>query len=93
MMASEVMEKNPKKAGMLTNKVDELIDLVWLSKMFIYGNFERAQDLFEKINPKLKEKIKQIIWRVKGGDLNKLQEKRWILPAALMNHVADEINA
>lgn len=91
--ANEIKQKNPRKARLLINKVDELMDLVWLSKMFIFGNFERASSLFEKINPKLKEKIRQIIWRVKGEDLNKLQDKKWILPAALMNHVADEINA
>lgn len=94
LIADDLKEKNPKKALNLTNQIDELMDLVWLSKMFIYGNFEKAQYLFDKINPILKEKIAQIIWRVKGENLNALSnDKKWLVPAALMNYVADVINA
>lgn len=94
LLADEIKEKNPKKAQLLTNKIDELLDLVWLSKMFIYGDFERAQVVFEKINPKLKKQIMQIVWKVKGQHLNEIkQDNKWLIPAALMNYVSDVINA
>lgn len=93
LMANDIKEKDPQKAELLINKIDELLDLVWLSKMFIYGNFERAQDLFEKANPQLKEKIEKTIWRVKGQTSQVDEDKKWIIPAALMNYIADEINA
>ncbi len=94
LMANEIKEKNPKKAQLLTNKIDDLMDLVWISKMFIYGDSKRAQKLFDKLNSDLKEKIEKTIWRVKSETLNKINEENiWILPAALMNYVAEEINA
>lgn len=94
LLANELKEKDPKKAQFIISKIDELLDLVWISKMFMYGNINNAQNFFDKLNSPIKDKILKAIWKVKGTNLNQLEDdKKWILPLALMNYVADEINA
>jgi len=93
LMANEIKEKDPKMAKVLINKIDDFMDLVWISKMFLYKDSEKAQRFFEQLNPDIKEKIEKIIWQIKGENLNKINDKKFILPAALMNYIADEINA
>ena len=86
-------EKNPKKAEFLINKIDDLMDLVWISKMFLYGDLNKAKNLFARIDEKTKHKIEQIIWKLKGQSLDVIKEEnKWELPSALMSFVADEIN-
>jgi len=93
-MANELKQSNPKKANLLIQKIDELLDLVWISKMFLSGNINKAQNLFDKLDSQLKNKIKKIIWRAKGESLFQLEEeKQWIMPAALMNYVSEQVNA
>jgi len=94
LMASELKKTNPKKAILLMQKIDEMMDLVWISKMFVYGKIDKAQNLYDKLDEKIKNKIEKIIWRVKGATLSQMEEeKKWVLPAVLMNYVADQINA
>jgi hypothetical protein len=94
LMANEIKETNPKKAAFLINKIDQLLDLVWLSKMFIYGDIKKAQSLFDKLDKDLKNKIEKFVWRAKGNTLKQINtDKKWLLPIALMGYVAEKINA
>jgi len=94
LMANEMQTKNPQKAKVLINKIDDLMDLVWISKMFMYGDLNKAKALFEKVDTKTKQKIEQIIWKLQGESLDMIKEEnKWILPSALMSFVANEINA
>ncbi|NGX28257.1 MAG: hypothetical protein K940chlam1_00432 [Candidatus Anoxychlamydiales bacterium] len=94
LMASEMQKKDPKNAEFITNKIDDLMDLVWISKMFMYGDLKKAKNLFEKVDEKTKQKINQIIWKLQGERFDMIKEdNKWILPSALMSFVASEINA
>lgn len=90
--ADEIKEKNPKKAKYLIEKIDDLMDLVWISKMFMYGDVDKAQSLLDRLNNGLKGKVKEIIRKVKKENAHQIKEK-WMIPAALMNYVEKKINA
>ncbi len=90
-MANEIKDVNPKKAQILIRKVDELLDLVWLAKMFMYGDFSKAKCHFDKLDKKTKNKVEKLLWRMKGSMFEKA--KRTDLSIALMNYVSEEINA
>lgn len=94
MVANEIKNVNPKKAGFLENKIDELLDLVWIAKMFMYGDFSKAKSHFDKLDKKTKNKVEKLLWRMKGDTIEKINlEKKMDVSRALMDFVSQEINA
>ena len=94
MAANEIRDINPKKAEILVRKIDELLDLVWISKMFMYGDFLKAKHYFDKLDKKTKNRVEKLLWRMKGDISKKINdEKKLDLSIALMRFVSEEINA
>lgn len=94
MAANEIKEINPKKADFLTNRVDKLLDLVWIAKMFMYGDFLKAKSHFDKLDSKTKNSLEKLLWRIKGDTLKKINsDKKVEISKALMNLISQKINA
>jgi len=89
--ANEIKDKNPKKSELLVKKIDELLDLVWIAKMFMYGDFTKAKSHFDKLDKKTKNRIEKLLWRMKGDISKKIQKID--VSTALMMYVSEEINA
>ena len=93
-MANEIKDKNPKKSEILVKKVDELLDLVWIAKMFMYGGFSKAKYHFDKLDKKTKNRVEKLLWRMKGDISKKIDDEKKIdVSIALMRYVSEEINA
>ncbi|NGX49127.1 MAG: hypothetical protein K940chlam5_00723 [Candidatus Anoxychlamydiales bacterium] len=91
MAANEIRDIKPKKAEILVRKIDELLDLVWISKMFMYGDFTKAKYHFDKLDKKTKNRVEKLLWRMKGDISKKI--KKIDVSIALMRYVSEEINA
>lgn len=93
-VANEMRNIDPKKAEILVGKIDELLDLVWIAKMFMYGDFSKAKGYFEKLDNNTKSKVEKLLWRLKGESFKKItDEKKSEVSTALMSYVSEEINA
>ncbi|NGX34061.1 MAG: hypothetical protein K1060chlam1_00408 [Candidatus Anoxychlamydiales bacterium] len=92
--ANEIRDNHPKKAEILIRKIDALLDLAWIAKMFMYSDFSKAKSYFEKLDRKTKDRVEKLLWRMKG-DISKKRndEKKIDVSKALMRFVSEEINA
>ncbi|MFA6119295.1 MAG: hypothetical protein WCT85_02840 [Parachlamydiales bacterium] len=88
--ACDLKSKDPEKSNILIKKIDDLSDLVWLAKMFMYKDFDKALHIFDKLDERLKDKIKKNIWKI-SGEQNRIIKNKY--SSALMEYVAEEINA
>ena len=90
--ATELKDINPKKAKVLIDKIDEMLDLVWIAKMFMYSDFEKAKNLYNNLDEKTKTRVEKLLWRAKGETFQKIDKnKKQIISKALMNFVAEKI--
>ena len=90
--ATELKDINPKKAKVLIDKIDEMLDLVWIAKMFMYSDFEKAKNLYNNLDENTKNRVEKLLWRAKGESFQKINKnKKQIISKALMNFVAEKI--